>query len=596
MTLSTRDFRPPAWLVAISIPLLALAASIAILPNTWVQDDLPIIKASTVLHSLAHPARFFTQSWWPDPYPRELYRPLTSTWLALQWSVANGNPIVFRLVSVLLYMAGCWAVYRLARRIVSPGVAWCAAACFAVHPVHVEAVAIAVNQAELIVGLLLVLLVTLYIDRRRDGTLSPRWVLAIAGGYLAVSLFKENGLILPGLFAIAELFIIRDPRNWRARLTELRPLILALVLVAVAVLGARDLALAGNTKGTFTAEALVGLTFTQRAMTMLAVVPQWLRLFFWPDHLRADYSPQEIVGAMRWGWGQTVGLVVLIAAGWVVWRGLRPEARGQRPEGASADADASNHASGLGPRASGLAVVPFAISGTAIALFPVSNILVPTGIVMAERTLFTPSVGMMIAASAALAGIGAWAFARGAAPRVVATLAVIAVLGMGLTRSISRDGVWRDQPTLWFQTVLDAPNSYRAHHAYAQILFEAKSEQSAEEHYRRAMQLYPPAWPVALDLADKYRLHGSCFPAIKLYHAVLSLTPDHAAARASLVACLLYIADYPAAAREARLGESYGRQPKTFALYARVADSAAAAHAPEHTVKLPPPVAGDSTP
>ena len=65
--------------------------------------------------------------------------------------------------------------------------------------------------------------------------------------------------------------------------------------------------LGGDTKGSFTAEALGGLGVGGRALTMLTVVPEWFRLFLWPAHLRADYSPQEIVAATQWGMDQTFG-------------------------------------------------------------------------------------------------------------------------------------------------------------------------------------------------------------------------------------------------------------------------------------------------
>ena len=73
----------------------------------------------------------------------------------------------FRVGSILLYVAATWAVYQVAQRLLTPVAAVVAAALFAVHPVHVEAVAVAVNQAELWVVVLLGWLTVRYIDRRR---------------------------------------------------------------------------------------------------------------------------------------------------------------------------------------------------------------------------------------------------------------------------------------------------------------------------------------------------------------------------------------------------------------------------------------------
>ena len=559
----------PSWLTTATLVLLALASSLAGIRNKWVQDDLPIITVSKVLHSLARPWAFFTQPWWPDPYPKELYRPLTSTLLALQWAISGGGqPLVFRICSNLLYVVATLAVFYLAKRIVSPTAAWLAAALFAVHPVHVEAVAVAVNQAELVVTTLAAVLCVAYLKQRRSGApVTASWIAAMAAGYAAASLFKESGLMIPAIFVAAELTLITSSRPARERIRELRPLFLTLALVAVWVVWMRNLALAGNTKGTFTAEGLAGLGIGGRALTMLGVVPTWARLLVWPDHLQADYSPKEIVAATAWGASQTLGLLLLggvIAGAWLV--------RRRQP------------------------VVTFAICWLVIALFPVSNVLVATGIVVAERTLFLASVAVVLIGGVILAPLVDRAMALGSVARIATATAVVLVLGMGLTRSASRQLVWYDLATLWHQTLIDAPNSYRAHHAYAQILFKADMKREAEYHYRRAMELYPPAWPVYLDLADKYRLAGKCTPAIRLYRALLPMSPDNAGARGSLIACLVYEGNYLEAVREARIGLSFGKQVRSFELYGRIADSAAKVAAPPRTVVLPPPPDSIKTP
>ena len=99
--------------------------------------------------------------------------------------------------------------------------------------------------------------------------------------------------------------------------------------------------------GSFTAEASQELTAGQRALTMLRVVPEWVRLLAWPAHLQADYSPQEITGAP--GWSLRRPSVLFIAAFAVA----ALAARRTTP------------------------VVTFGLIWVAIAIFPVSNVLVP---------------------------------------------------------------------------------------------------------------------------------------------------------------------------------------------------------------------------
>ena len=304
MPLSRQDvphLRFPAWLAPAVLLLLAVGSSVTCLGNDWVQDDLPIIMLNKLVHTLAHPGTFFVQSYWPEGFARDLYRPFTSLLLAIEWVVGGGRPVVFRIVSILLYVGVTFALYRLAKRLLTPGAAWLAAAFSAVHPVHVEAVALAVNQAELIVGLILVLAMTAYIDRRRSGKpLTGRWIFGMAVVYLGALLFKEHAILLPALMVAAELTVITDRRPWRERISSLRLLFLALLLVAVAFVGVRTLVLHGNTKGSFTAEALSGLGIGGRTLTMLGVVPEWFRLFSGPS------TCARIIRRRKW-WRQPIG-------------------------------------------------------------------------------------------------------------------------------------------------------------------------------------------------------------------------------------------------------------------------------------------------
>src|SRR5690606_39848627 len=152
-----------------TLVLLVAASSWTGLGNQWVQDDLPIIATNELLHSLGQAWKIFTTSYWPDPFPRELYRPLTSLMLAVEWAIGGGSPLVFRITSILIYTLVTLACWGLARRLMPAWAAFAVAALFAVHPVHVEAVAVAVNQAELMVALLLMAMTTAWIDHRRAG-------------------------------------------------------------------------------------------------------------------------------------------------------------------------------------------------------------------------------------------------------------------------------------------------------------------------------------------------------------------------------------------------------------------------------------------
>ncbi len=549
--------RYPDWLPFAGLAFLAVVASISGIRNQFAQDDFAIILRNPLVHDLGASWKFFTQPYWPPPFVPDLYRPLALLTYAVQWAIGGGSPLIFRLVSYGLYAVVCTQVLRVARLRLALPAGFAAAALFAVHPVHVEAVAMAVNQGELWVALFASLAVAGYVRARdRQAPLGLRLELGLSGLYLVACFFKENALVLPGFLVAAELVLVRTTESWTTRVGRVRRLFLLLALVAVSFYGVRTLVLRGDLVGSFTAEALAYLTMGQRALTMLAVVPQWFRLLLWPAHLQGDYSPGELVGQTAWGPEQTLGLLLLLlsalALGWA-WR--------RAP------------------------MIAFGLLWCGIALFPVHNVLVPTGIVLAERTLFLPSVGAMLA----LGGLGERLIRRvGYRTQVALAGGVGILLILGVYRSTTRHPVWSDQFNFWYHTAnRDAPLSYRAHHALAELYWGAKLEARAEQEYRMAIAQSPPRLTqVAVDYANRLRLKGFCYPAAELYRQALEVHPNFLNIRASLIACLLHIGAYREARSLAHIGVSYGLQTESWARIRATADSALRVGAPPGSVAI----------
>jgi hypothetical protein len=95
-------------------------------------------------------------------------------------------------------------------------------------------------------------------------------------------------------------------------------------------------------------------------------------------------------------------------------------------------------------------VTVFGLGWIAIAFLPVANLLFPTGVLIAERTLYLPSVGLALAASAWLKHL---------ALRPLAVLLTIVVLAGGV-RTALRVPVWRDSRSVTFSILDDSPDSY----------------------------------------------------------------------------------------------------------------------------------------
>ena len=144
----------PSWQPIAAIIVVALVACVAGIGNELAQDDIYLIRDNANVHSLANVGEMFRSPFWPAPFSPDLYRPLTSLLLAVQYQIGVGDLLIFRVVSYALYAAVAVNVYLLARDLLPRGFALGAALLFAAHPVHVEAVALGVGQSELVVALI----------------------------------------------------------------------------------------------------------------------------------------------------------------------------------------------------------------------------------------------------------------------------------------------------------------------------------------------------------------------------------------------------------------------------------------------------------
>jgi len=504
----------------VTVVVLAAVASATGLSNGFALDDLALVADNARVHSLDQWWRLFALPYWPPQYGASLYRPLVTVASALQWSVGGGAPWVFHLCSIVFYAALCALVLAFMLEVLAPIPAVIGASLFAVHPVHVEAVANVVGQSELLASLAVVGSCVVYLRARRNGALGASAILSLCALYGIAVLCKEHALLLPVLLAAIEWFVIDAPApaKWaalaeRARATA--PLVAGLFVVAVVYLTTRTVVV-GELLGE---KHLVPVYGARRLWVMLVVVPQWLRLLVWPAHLSAEYSPRQIEIPGGPGPEIALGSAILLAcvAAFV--------ALGRGADATHADRRAAR----LG------------IAWLGITLLPVSNLF--SVMLVAERTLLLPSVGAVLVAGAALS----WATpsnakrSAGRGARAGFATVVAALVAAGAIRSRERQRVWRDNATLFAQTAEDAPRSYRAQFFYGQLLFEQGRRAEGERRLRLAIAVNPTPSDVSpLNyLATQYRDAGLCPQALPLYERALANDDARPDVRYGMAACLL---------------------------------------------------------
>jgi protein O-mannosyl-transferase len=447
--------RPADRRLLLAVAATALIVYAGALWNGYALDDVLVIASNPLTHRLSGVWQAFWEPYWPAAFGAAMYRPLPIASFALDLQV--DHVVWLHLVNLLWHAAVSVLVAFTTRKWTgSDTAAWLAGLLFAVHPVHVEAVANLVGRTELMAALFTILSVSaaLALDR-------PVWSLAaLALGLLS----KENAAIAPALIGWGWLLGLGRP-TWR----RARAYVGGWAVLGIAYLIVRWGVLHPYERLHHVAAVFVGAGAGAIRLTAVAAIGDVVRLFVFPLTLRADYSPAErtlVTSPIDARF--LVGVICLLVWGglvWLAWRRGRP-------------------------------IVAFGLGWVAIAVLPVANLIFPTGVLVAERTLYLPSAGLALAFGAVLARL----------PRPRAILLAAAVVGLGGLRTALRVPVWRSTLTVTMSVLDDSPRSYFGPAQMIGIYLQAHRPDAALDAFRRSVTLYdrvPPVYMLGADAAFK---------------------------------------------------------------------------------------------
>ncbi len=437
------------WAMAL-LALLAIAPHLGALRNDFVFDDNGVIVRNEAVTRFSI-EEIWTRPYWPELSGANLYRPLTSSSFALSWAMSDGSPGGFVAANLLLHAAvTILAFCLLLRRILPgrPGIAAAASILFAVHPIHVEAVAGIVGRAELLAALFGILSYSVWLRSE----VSQRFgaTLAAAALWLLAVLSKEGALALPGIFLLHRLGVL-SPASTRK---ELRPrdsiwtaaLAVAVVLRLNALGGIASPAVnrIDNPLAPLDLPLRVlgaGGVFLRQLSQLLLLIP------FSPDYSFAEVRPGGALYAAGF-----VTLALLCAA--LLWAFRRARDN---------------------PAGYGILFFFFAWVVT-------SNLLVPIGTAQADRIFYLPSLGIFMAAATI---VGALTRRWGGRPAwfilAAATLVFAVASGFGTAK-------WRTESKLFESALRAAPRSVKVRSNLAAIQLQRRDPETG----RRVLELLAP--------------------------------------------------------------------------------------------------------
>jgi hypothetical protein len=131
--------------------------------------------------------------------------------------------------------------------------------------------------------------------------------------------------------------------------------------------------------------------------------------------------------------------------------------------------------------------VALALLWLPVALLPVSNLLFPIGVLLAERTLYLPSAALAIGVTLVVAA----GLRRGRpTSRATLALALLAALLLG-GRTLRRIPEWRSTDAVFVSLLRDRPDSFYAHWHFGRAAIRRGDAAAGLASYGRALSLWP---------------------------------------------------------------------------------------------------------
>lgn len=502
------------WIVGVAA-FLVYANSLF---NGFVFDDLITVRDNPIVREPRFLLYAFTTDYWRGTSSDLLYRPLTVFSYGIDNLVHGMRPLGFHLVNVLLHALVSLVVLRLTRQLIeNKAVAFLTALLFALHPIHTEAVASIVGRAELLMSLFSLLAIQYFIEARSlPGPQARHKFTACLLCFLFACLSKENGIMVPALILLAEASRCLSLRNWdpwrgdplrRAAYcyATLAATGVVYLLVRFMVLGNLTIAHAAENRMTFRG-LLLGFPWHMQFANALQYFAKYLGLLFFPFRLSSDYSFDQLPAhASIWHWDIGIGALALAALVIVAAVSVK-----RAPP------------------------VFFGIAFFLVAFFPTSNFLIPIMTILAERTMYLPSFGFLLAAAwvavAALGerggvmNVGAATMRRRLASTACVWLALL--LTFFSVRTLLRNREWHDEISLFASAVRICPRCANAWNCYADALAEAGRFEQAVVAYNRSLEIIPDHGVFWFRKANALMKWGHTNEAVEAYKKALEFEPQ----------------------------------------------------------------------
>jgi len=495
-------------------------------PFHW--DDYDIILPTRALRSLRSVPDFFRPGYWVSTGSPRLrpYRPVRETYFTLLFNAFGESAAGWHAANLVLHAANALLLYLFIVGLLrSRRVAACAAALFAAHPMHVEAVVWVKNAGELLAFLFAMISGLLFLVCLFEWDLLPartersRIVLCALSAFAFVVAIcaKESAVVLPAILVLGALFC---PRAKRRNAAKFGGALLIFSVVVVTAYGGVQLGRFSDAGVNPAFKASAGRSVSIRFAHSVETVWRYGRLMALPLGSHAWHSPLSRPAGMN-----RPAMWILTVAGSLILGG----------------------ALWLSGRSRGFL---FGFWWTFLGLAPVANFIAyNAGRPVAEQRVYFPSAGWCL-----LLGMALTTSRR--AGRALLLILVVIFTALSVSGSLS----WNDRRQLWVRSIRYSPRVAGALCNLGNIYNDREWRRLAQQHYEAAARYDPGSSQIQNNIGAGLERAGDLDKAIRHYRRALDLKPDYAKARHNLARALIELGRLAEAKKD--LDRILKRQPE----------------------------------
>ncbi len=488
-------------LCIISIGVLSFLIYIGSLGNGFVYDDHFLIENNPWIKDVTHIIDAFTSDSWS--FNKDLihgsqtsshYAPLRIIFNTVQHYIFGNSALMYHLTNVLLHSLNSIMVFLLTSfifrrffndsRTVYPLMA---SFLFAIHPVHAEAVLWISAVGELCMTFLVLLSFYLYIKTESGGFIKS---ILSALCFLAALLFKLTALTLLPLLMIYDILLrYASLKSWLKHLRQLSTSYLLFMVVLISFVVLRYYAIGGFvpvlTKSSYDIFSVL--------LNAAVLLSQYFLMLVYPHSLNIIHVFHPVRGLLDFN--AVFGLAAIFLFGILLFF-----SRKNRP-------------------------LFFFLLWIFFPLLPV--LYYPAFVndyVFAERYLYLPSVGFFVVV-AIVFNVFSHRLHRLYAFAGYGILLVFSIYSLYTT--ITRVPVWRNDFTLWTDTLKKSPDSFTAHNNIGIIYLERGEFIEAEKHFKEAIALFPNFAEAYVNLGNVFYKQGMFDRAQNAYETALLIVPGY---------------------------------------------------------------------